>query len=222
MQFWRWIWYALSKGSDTSHQCATKELNLTVHIRGDIRYVCGHLMIHSFSWRMSEVFSVLRRGIFHYRASRCSYSCFGIQQPTQGMRGGCGMCNNTHSCCENFPIQQIQNEISYLRTPQLTRGTGNEVYIWEVLDGIPSVGQWTFIVRGEANRVSRGVAFMSTALARLTLWKTKNKSLLSYFRGLVVFHTLDHSRANHIKCIANQLRPARRCYVCRERKPQLL
>jgi hypothetical protein len=59
----------------------------------------------------------------------------------------------------------------------------------------------------------RDGAFMLTVLtmlARLTLWKTKNKSLLSYFCGSVVHHTLEHSRTDEIKCIVSQLQSARR------------
>jgi hypothetical protein len=43
-------------------------------------------------------------------------------------------------------------------------------------------------------------------LARLTLKKTKNKK--SNFRGSVVLHVLEHSRADQIKCIVSQLQPA--------------
>jgi hypothetical protein len=46
---------------------------------------------------------------------------------------------------------------------------------------------------------------MLAVLAQLTLKKTKIKSFLSYFRGLVVLHTLEHSRADQIKCIVSQL-----------------
>jgi hypothetical protein len=44
-----------------------------------------------------------------------------------------------------------------------------------------------------------------------TLKNKKIKSLLSYFRGSAVLHTLEHSRTDQIKCIRNQLQPARRC-----------
>jgi hypothetical protein len=42
-----------------------------------------------------------------------------------------------------------------------------------------------------------------------TLKKRKIKSLPCYFRGSVVFHTLEHSRTDQIKCIVSQLQPAR-------------
>jgi hypothetical protein len=44
---------------------------------------------------------------------------------------------------------------------------------------------------------------MLIMLAQLTLGKIK--SLLSYFRGSVVLHTLEHSRTDQIKCIVSQL-----------------
>jgi hypothetical protein len=43
---------------------------------------------------------------------------------------------------------------------------------------------------------------MLTILALLTLRKMKNKK--SYFCGSVVFHTLEHSRTDQIKCFVSQ------------------
>jgi hypothetical protein len=45
---------------------------------------------------------------------------------------------------------------------------------------------------------------MLTVLARLTLKKCEIKSLLSYFRGSVVLHTLQNSRTDQMKCTVNQ------------------
>jgi hypothetical protein len=44
-----------------------------------------------------------------------------------------------------------------------------------------------------------------------TLKNKKIKSLMPYFRGSVVPHTLEHSRTDQIKCIVSHLQPARRC-----------
>jgi hypothetical protein len=60
---------------------------------------------------------------------------------------------------------------------------------------------------------------MLTVLARLTLWKTKNKK--SYFHGPVVLHTLEHSRTDQIKCIVNQLQPAHVSHLVQAYIPRL-
>jgi hypothetical protein len=51
--------------------------------------------------------------------------------------------------------------------------------------------------------------------------KRKINSILPYFLGLLVLHTLEHIRNDKIKCIVSQLQPARRCYARRERKSEL-
>jgi hypothetical protein len=55
-----------------------------------------------------------------------------------------------------------------------------------------------------------GGAFLLTVLARITLCKTKSNKpsvLLSCFSGT---YTLEHCRADQIKCIVSQLQPTRR------------
>jgi hypothetical protein len=62
---------------------------------------------------------------------------------------------------------------------------------------------------------------MLAMLAGQHFEKRKIKSLLSYFRGLVVLQTLEHSRTDQIKCIVSQLQPARRSYARGEPKSVL-
>jgi hypothetical protein len=45
---------------------------------------------------------------------------------------------------------------------------------------------------------------MLTVLVRLTLRKTKNKKIVSYFRGSVVLITLEHSRSDQIKRLVSR------------------
>jgi hypothetical protein len=61
-----------------------------------------------------------------------------------------------------------------------------------------------------------------TVFARLTRWKTKNKSLPFYFRDSVALHKLEHSITNQIKCIVSQLERANyEVYARGDREPQL-
>jgi hypothetical protein len=41
--------------------------------------------------------------------------------------------------------------------------------------------------------------------------ENKKKKNVSYFRGSVVLHALEHSRTDQIKYTVSQLQPARRC-----------
>jgi hypothetical protein len=75
-------------------------------------------------------------------------------------------------------------------------------------------------VRRKVIPTLRGVAFVNrVSLVSLANTLGNEKRLLSCFLGSVVLHTLEHSRTDQVKCIVNQLEPARRCYARRERKP---